>query len=44
MNLEEVEAALQQVDNKLLTEREFQYIYFVSDYHIMQALRGASTL
>ncbi|WAR16087.1 hypothetical protein MAR_030681 [Mya arenaria] len=31
MNLDEVEAALQQVNNKLLTQKEFQYIYFVLD-------------
>ncbi|XP_052249404.1 uncharacterized protein LOC127857089 isoform X2 [Dreissena polymorpha] len=31
MNIEEVEAALQQVNNKLLSDREFQYIYFVLD-------------
>lgn len=30
MNIEEVAAALQQINNKLLTEKEFQYIYFVS--------------
>jgi len=30
MNIEEVAVALQQINNKLLTEKEFQYIYFVS--------------
>ena len=30
MNIEEVEAALQQINNRLITEKEFQYIYFVS--------------
>ncbi|XP_060583539.1 uncharacterized protein LOC132739765 isoform X2 [Ruditapes philippinarum] len=31
MNTEEVEAALQQINNKLLSEKEFQYIYFILD-------------
>ena len=30
MNIEEVEAALQQINNRLITEKEFQYIFFVS--------------
>lgn len=31
MDIEEVEAALQQINNRLITEKEFQYIYFVSN-------------
>ncbi|XP_053381809.1 uncharacterized protein LOC123540018 [Mercenaria mercenaria] len=31
MNTEEVETALQQINNKLLSEKEFQYIYFILD-------------
>ncbi|KAL4218128.1 hypothetical protein ACF0H5_022864 [Mactra antiquata] len=31
MNIDEVETALQQINNKLLSEKEFQYIYFILD-------------
>ena len=40
MNIEEVEPALQQINNRLLTEREFQYIYFVSYVFVISFQRS----
>ena len=38
MNIEEVEAALQQINNRLITEKEFQYIFFVSLIYMQEIL------